>query len=463
MRLKKFALVSALILCLHSASIFAISSDPHPMEDDIQVAMPCHSIMVFRKIYTGNRTNPACAFYDQPNAKNPCRIQGSFEDNEGFYFLLAKYELTEYQYQVLTSSKCPVHSKKLDLPAVSHSRDDYRKAASAYSAFLQKNENTPSQADVKAIASLPSECYWSFALRGGLKVKSEVLASKTSSGAFGSNNLRDYAWYQGSESASGRLQLPGRLKPNALGLYDMLGNAQEIMEDPYQGGTSGMSVRGGGFLTPKNEINNELRLERPLYLNGEPATNKDTATRFELGVPHFLSAQDVEQKKELDKKEAVLIARAENNSANTDPDRQTYQTSEVSRITNGSGYNHIKEKNSSEAAYTSKNELKNSLSANAAETIKVCLAHQGYNLIWSPNYKVRAYKINGDKLNQIIKQNRPNWKSNYNQKSNFLVVLWNNGGITSLKISGEISFKAEHKIKDQSGDTWKIKKGWKCN
>ena len=41
-----------------------------------------------------------------------------------------------------------------------------------------------------------------------------------------------YVWYQGTESANNELNAIGLLKPNPLGLHDMLGNAGEFVLDP---------------------------------------------------------------------------------------------------------------------------------------------------------------------------------------------------------------------------------------
>lgn len=71
---------------------------------------------------------------------------------------------------------------------------------------------------------LPSEAEWEYAARAGSKTIYP----------FGNDasKLGDYAWYQGNSNDSlhhGKLK-----KPNAWGLYDMLGNAQEWVLDQYQ-------------------------------------------------------------------------------------------------------------------------------------------------------------------------------------------------------------------------------------
>ena len=71
---------------------------------------------------------------------------------------------------------------------------------------------------------IPSEAEWEYAARAGSKTIYP----------FGDDikALGDYAWYNGNSSDS--LRHGKQKKPNAWGLYDMLGNAQEWVLDQYQ-------------------------------------------------------------------------------------------------------------------------------------------------------------------------------------------------------------------------------------
>jgi formylglycine-generating enzyme required for sulfatase activity len=77
---------------------------------------------------------------------------------------------------------------------------------------------------------LPTEAEWEFAARGG-----DPAAPAWEYRYAGENNPDAVAWH--STNSTGKTQIIGRKAPNALGLYDMSGNAREwCWEQVYRGG-----------------------------------------------------------------------------------------------------------------------------------------------------------------------------------------------------------------------------------
>jgi len=76
---------------------------------------------------------------------------------------------------------------------------------------------------------LPTEAEWEYASRAG-----------TSGERYG--DIDDIAWYD--QNSGGSTQPVGRKAPNAFGLYDMLGNVWEFVQDWYDEGYYGKSPRG---------------------------------------------------------------------------------------------------------------------------------------------------------------------------------------------------------------------------
>ncbi|MGE3467771.1 MAG: formylglycine-generating enzyme family protein, partial [Pyrinomonadaceae bacterium] len=67
---------------------------------------------------------------------------------------------------------------------------------------------------------LPSEAEWEYAARAGAKGEFE-------------GDISTVAWHKGNLRPEDRTSKVGQKKPNAWGLYDMLGNAWERIEDWY--------------------------------------------------------------------------------------------------------------------------------------------------------------------------------------------------------------------------------------
>ena len=255
--------------------------NPKPSNDDVILPMPCDGSLVMKKVYTptnkplddikvilgSNQKELGFAEYATPNY-----ISGSFSDNgKERYYLIGKYEVTALQYQAVMNDTCPSAKISLIFPVTNISWFDAIAFTDKYNRWLIENQTKTKLNKIPhGYFRLPNNTEWEYAARGGTKVtESEFRENHFPMTA----NLENYAWFSGAKSANGKLQLIGRLQPNPLDIYDILGNANEMMFDSfrmnkldrYHGQEGGMIVRGGSYLTPESSITAAFRTEKPYY------------------------------------------------------------------------------------------------------------------------------------------------------------------------------------------------------
>ena len=261
--------------------------NPAPDSEDLILPLPCKGSMALRRVLTGpsrdagksnqheDRPVTLGSTDDPQNYVGYVRgeyIAGGFFTNTGQrYYLIGKYEVTVQQYEaVMGDGSCkPTPSEKAALPMSNVSWFDAVEFTRRWNKYIyaERLDAMPRSADRAGFVRLPSEIEWEYAARGGMSVSDAERANPT----FVPQNakLSEYAWYAGPESSGGQLKIIGSLKPNPLKIYDILGNAEEIVLEPFRlnrvgrphGQQGGIVVRGGSYQTPGEGIRVSMRTE----------------------------------------------------------------------------------------------------------------------------------------------------------------------------------------------------------
>lgn len=304
--------------------------NPNPLPDDVILPMPCGGAMAFRRVLTPNTDGvigDVPVILGQQGTNQPfldglrrSYVSGAFPAQDGStrgQFLMAKYELMEAQYDVLTLASpeaCPQRvGRRKALPQIGLSKTELDRLAEVYTLWLLQHaiEHLPKAGDTIGYIRLPTEEEWEFAARGGLAVSEAEFRAPRPPIPDG-QSYNEYIAHNGSDSTGGELNLIGTLKPNPLGLHDMLGNAWEIVGSPFalvrhgrlHGQAGGIVRRGGGVNWPLAEVTSAQRFEMSPYnlRRMEVQTDRFTGARFAVAAISITSdAQNRELLAELDR------------------------------------------------------------------------------------------------------------------------------------------------------------------
>ncbi len=281
-------------------------TNPRPAASDLVLPLPCGGAMAFVPVDVPAGSGP---LDDRPVTLGDAgRDLGYSEylrvawlaapfpgEAGGRRYYLGKYDVTRDQYAAMRAGQCPTPLAAGRAPQTGISWFEAVDAAAAWSGWLLANarDRLPRREAAYAYARLPTEEEWEYAARGGSRVGEEDFLARTWPMPEG---IERYAM-AGSRSAAGHVQPVGQMLGNPLGLYDMLGNAGQMMLEPYRlnrvgrqhGQAGGIVVRGGNYTSPPASLHTAMRDEIPPF---DAATNAPTRLAT-VGFRLVLSAPSV--------------------------------------------------------------------------------------------------------------------------------------------------------------------------
>lgn len=242
--------------------------NPKEAEDnlDLELPMPCGLKMVVRPvaIHVGKlgilgdkefkmglgSTDEGRSFYEKRmdayvngpffQENFPAAWQGKLpadEKDSYCYYFIGKYEITNAQWAAVMEDKLVTEGG--NLPKTNISWYDIQEFLQKYNTWLHSEHagEVPNIDGCPAFFRLPTEEEWEFAARGG-NLPSEMVTNNDMPYLKEDDSVADYAVFGRGEP------LPvGSLKMNPLGLYDMAGNAAELVQSGFR---FTISVSAGG-------------------------------------------------------------------------------------------------------------------------------------------------------------------------------------------------------------------------